>query len=71
MVRRCERQFRSVAGGSIRKWRKEVAEDLTLIYTAATAEEAKLQLGAFVKKWDEQLPTISRSWRVNGCGAEN
>jgi putative transposase len=47
------------------KWRKEVAEDLKLIYTAATVEEAELQLEAFSKKWDEQLPTISRSWRVN------
>jgi putative transposase len=47
------------------KWRKEVAEDLKLIYTATTAEEAELQLEAFARKWDEQLPTISRSWRVN------
>ena len=47
------------------KWRKEVAEDLKLIYTAATVEEAELQLEAFARKWDEQLPTISRSWRVN------
>ena len=48
-----------------RKWRKEVAEDLKLIYTAATIGEAELQLEAFSKKWDEQLPTISRSWRQN------
>jgi putative transposase len=47
------------------KWRKEVAEDLKLIYTSATVEEAELQLEAFSKKWDEQLPTISRSWRQN------
>jgi putative transposase len=47
------------------KWRKEVAEDLKAIYTAATVEEAELQLEAFAKKWDEQLPTISRSWRLN------
>ena len=47
------------------KWRKEVAEDLKLIYTSATVEEAELQLEAFAKKWDEQLPTISRSWRLN------
>lgn len=47
------------------KWRKEVAEDLKLIYTAATVEEAELQLEAFARKWDEQLPTISRSWRLN------
>lgn len=47
------------------KWRKEVAEDLKAIYTSATVEEAELQLEAFSRKWDEQLPTISRSWRLN------
>jgi putative transposase len=47
------------------KWRKEVAEDLKLIYTSATVEEAELQLEAFARKWDEQLPTISKSWRLN------
>jgi putative transposase len=47
------------------KWRKEVAEDLKTIYTAATVEDAELQLEAFAKKWDEQLPTISKSWRLN------
>jgi putative transposase len=47
------------------KWRKEVAEGLKAIYTAATVEEAEMQLEAFARKWDEQLPTISRSWRLN------
>jgi len=47
------------------KWRKEVAEDLKLIYTAATVAEAELNLEAFARKWDEPLPTISRSWRQN------
>jgi putative transposase len=47
------------------KWRKEVAEDLRAIYSAATVEEAELQLEAFARKWDEQLPTISKSWRLN------
>jgi putative transposase len=47
------------------KWRKEVAEDLKAIYTAATVEEAELSLEAFSRKWDAQLPTISKSWRVN------
>ena len=47
------------------KWRKEVAEDLKAIYTSATVEEAELQLEAFSRKWDEQLPTISKSWRMN------
>jgi putative transposase len=47
------------------KWRKEVAEDLKAIYTSATVAEAELNLEAFAKKWDEQLPTISKSWRLN------
>jgi putative transposase len=47
------------------KWRKEVAEDFKAIYTPTTAEEAELQLEAFASKWDEQLPTISKSWRGN------
>jgi putative transposase len=47
------------------KWRKEVAEDLRAIYSAATVEEAELHLEAFSRKWDEQLPTISKSWRMN------
>jgi len=47
------------------KWRKEVADDLKRIYTAATVEEAELNLEAFAKKWDAQLPTISKSWRLN------
>jgi putative transposase len=47
------------------KWRKEVAEDLKLIYTSATVAEAELNLEAFARKWDEQLPTISKSWRLN------
>jgi putative transposase len=47
------------------KWRKEVAEDLKAIYTSATVEEAELNLEAFAKKWDAQLPTISKSWRLN------
>ena len=47
------------------KWRKEVAEDLKMIYTAATVAEAEMQLEAFSRKWDEQLPTISKSWRLN------
>jgi putative transposase len=47
------------------KWRKEVAEDLKAIYTSATIEEAELNLQAFARKWDEQLPTISKSWRQN------
>ncbi len=47
------------------KWHKEVAEDLKAIYTAATTEEAKLNLKIFSKKWNQQLPTIIRKWRLN------
>jgi putative transposase len=45
--------------------RKEVAADLRLIYRAATREEAELKLSEFAQKWDEQFPTISRSWSAN------
>jgi putative transposase len=47
------------------KWRKEVTEDLKLIYTAATVGETEMQLEAFARKWDEQLPTIGKSWWQN------
>ena len=47
------------------KARKEVAADLKLIYTAATAELAELQLTDFEAKWDAQYQSISLSWRRN------
>jgi putative transposase len=47
------------------KQRKEVAADLQAIYRAATREEAELRLEEFAEKWDEQFPTISKSWRSN------
>lgn len=47
------------------KQRKEVASDLQTIYRAATREEAELKLEEFSVKWDEQFPTISKSWRSN------
>lgn len=47
------------------KQRKEVAADLRLIYTAATAEQAEQQLGAFEQKWDHALAPIGQSWRRN------
>lgn len=47
------------------KQRKEVASDLQTIYRAATREEAELRLEEFSAKWDEQFPTISKSWRAN------
>lgn len=45
------------------KERKEVAADLKLIYSAATADEAELRLREFEEKWDKQYKSISQSWR--------
>jgi putative transposase len=47
------------------KERKAVAQDLKLIYRAATVAEAELALAAFAQKWDRQYPSISKSWRVH------
>jgi putative transposase len=47
------------------KQRKEVADDLKVIYHSATAEQAELNLTSFAQKWDESHPTISQSWRRN------
>lgn len=45
------------------KHRKEVCADLKAVYTAATEDEAELNLELFAEKWDAQYPTISRSWK--------
>lgn len=47
------------------KLRKEIAADLRAIYTAATDDEAELQLTEFEKKWDKDYPAIAQSWRRN------
>lgn len=47
------------------KQRKEVADDLKVIYQSATAEQAEMELTAFEVKWDKTHPTISQSWRRN------
>ena len=47
------------------KQRKEVAADLRLVYTAATADAAEQKLVEFAAKWDEKFPTITKSWRTN------
>ncbi|NRP96182.1 Transposase, Mutator family [Marinobacterium sp. xm-g-59] len=47
------------------KQRKEVAADLRTIYGAATLDEAERALDEFALKWDDEHPTISRSWRAN------
>src|SRR5205085_5550448 len=36
-----------------------------LNYTATTVAEAELNLEAYARKGEEQVPTISRSWRQN------
>src|SRR6266404_1175603 len=47
------------------KQRREVAADLKMIYTAATAEAAEQRLAEFSLKWDGKFPMISKSWRSN------
>jgi len=47
------------------KQRREVAQDLKLIYTAATEVEAEQRLNEFSLKWDEKFPMIAKSWRSN------
>jgi putative transposase len=47
------------------KEKKAVATDLKPIYTAATREEALLELDKFAEKWDSRYPLIARSWREN------
>ncbi len=44
------------------KDRKPLAADLRRIYTAANAEHALEELGAFADKWDARYPMISQSW---------
>ena len=45
------------------KARKIVAADLKAIYGAKTIDEAELALTSFSEKWDDQYPSISKSWR--------
>jgi transposase-like protein len=47
------------------KDRKAVAADLRTIYTAPTAESAKVALGDFTARWGEQYPAIAPSWERN------
>lgn len=44
------------------KKKKAVASDLKSIYAAATLDEAELALAAFCEKWDQEFPSISKSW---------
>jgi transposase-like protein len=43
--------------------RKAVAAGLKKIYRSLTVDEAEQELAAFAATWDEQYPTISKSWR--------
>lgn len=45
------------------KDRKAVCADLRTIYTAVDQEAAEEALTAFEAKWDDQYPTVARSWR--------
>lgn len=47
------------------KDRKEVANDLKLIYRAPTEKEALSLLDDFEEKWNTKYPHISKSWRKN------
>lgn len=47
------------------KLRKEVAADLRVIYTAATADEAEKRLDEFDAKWGQDYAAIVNSWRSN------
>lgn len=47
------------------KERKEVAQDLKLIYRAATLEEAETRLLEMVEKWETRYPVVARSWQAN------
>ncbi|MGH8398203.1 MAG: IS256 family transposase [Gammaproteobacteria bacterium] len=47
------------------KLRKQIAEDLKAIYSAATAEEAEVRLTEFEHTWDATHAPIAQSWRRN------
>lgn len=47
------------------KDRKEMASDLKSIYQSSTVSEAEEHLKRFSKKWDNQYPSVSKSWKAN------
>lgn len=47
------------------KDRKQVADDLKLIYQAVTLAEAERQLAQFEETWVAAYPVIAKSWRAN------
>jgi putative transposase len=44
--------------------RKKVARDLRPIYTAANAEQARVELERFDEAWGERYPMIAHAWRA-------
>ncbi len=50
------------------KERRLVAQDLKLIYRAASLEEAEGRLADFAQQWDKRYPSISALWRRNWLG---
>ena len=47
------------------KDKKTVAQDLKLVYSSATAEQAKNQMDVFKEKYDKKYPAIIQSWQRN------
>jgi putative transposase len=47
------------------KQKKEVAQDLRMIYTSPNENEAERALEEFAAKWDDKFPAISKSWYAN------
>jgi putative transposase len=50
------------------KERRLVAQDLKLIYRAASLEEAEGRLADFAQQWDKRYASISALWRRNWLG---
>lgn len=51
------------------KDKKVVVADLKQIYQSVTEQEAALELERFAQRWDNQYPSISRSWREQKCSS--
>jgi putative transposase len=47
------------------KDRKEIAQDLKLIYQTSTLEQADTELANFADKWNAVYPVVVRSWGNN------
>ena len=47
------------------KDRKRIAQDLKVIYRAATAEQAERELSEFAQRWNGKYPTIAAMWQRN------